>query len=475
MNKYLLLLISLAMLIACDDSDSTPTTTGGTEGGAGMVAGMTGATEGGAGMVAGMTGATEGGAGMTGGNMATDSQELFFLKVKLVDVGGIVTTFQAEIQKNSATPDKIAKFIFRAVKADMLSDDLVTVEDIAVAADGSFEVDITDMTLPGAFSPTGSDVKLDLKISAQAKEMGFCGMITGEVTTLMIPLTQSTFAAVPWASRSDSAPSSCDDNGPKQFDRIATCPTLNAGENTIASAGLMRKVKLVLPSTISNNEVQGETYPLVFLWHGFGGTADDIEGDAQLSRFVDEKKFILAVPSSDEAVAGVEWASLSYEDSEDLAFFDDMVKCISETYPVDSNRIHTTGLSAGGLWTAYLSVTRSQVLASAVGMSSGLIPGYPEQAPERKIPYIVAWGGPNDIAYDQNFDMLASSLTDMLLMNGHFVVDCNHNQEHKWLPEFSPWVLQFLLDHDKTVAEGTSPYAGTLTDVYPDYCQIMNQ
>jgi predicted esterase len=498
--KHLLLIAFLFAMIACDDDDQGNTTGGtpagaqagtpaGSEGGtpAGSEGGTPAGSEGGtpAGSEGGTPAGSEGGtpagaeagtqagtqAGAMGGEMMTnETSKLWFLKVKLVDVGGIISPFQVELKQNPDVPNVYTHFIIRAVKDGAVSEDLADITDVMIAQDGTFTVNL-DMVLPAAYSPTLSDVQLSLVLAAQPFDAGFCGGITGELVTLGSMLTRSTFAAVPWEEMTEMSPSSCEDQGPKSFPRVETCPALTTGENTFESAGLMRKVKIFTPA---GTTAESADLPLIFLWHGLGGTADDIEMDAQLSTFVEDQKFILAVPSSDAAVEGVEWASLSYEDSQDLAFFDDMVKCIGEGFPVDQNRIHTTGLSAGGLWTAYLSMTRSEVLASAVGMSSGLLPGYPSMAPARKIPYLVAWGGVNDIAYDQNFDQLAQSLITTLLGNSHFVLTCNHGQEHKWLPEFSPWVLKFLLDHPKDLAQEPYTSTETLPDVYPDYCMIPN-
>nr|ADI18897.1 hypothetical protein [uncultured delta proteobacterium HF0010_08B07] len=116
----------------------------------------------------------------------------------------------------------------------------------------------------------------------------------------------------------------------------------------------------------------------------------------------------------------VEWDSLAPGDSLDLPFYDDLPRCLSESFSVCQQRIHSTGLSAVGLWTTYLTVFRSEVLASAVGMSSGLIPDYPSES--SSIPYLVASGGENDIAHEQNFHTLTQDLIDDLNANNHFVV-----------------------------------------------------
>ena len=188
-----------------------------------------------------------------------------------------------------------------------------------------------------------------------------------------------------------------------------------------------------------------------------------------MEELIDERGFILIIPTSYPGGA-VEWDSLAPADSPDLAFFDDLLRCSGESFSIDSDRVHITGMSGGGLWTAYLTAFRSEVIASAVGMSSGLIPDYPQDA--APIPYLASWGGETDISYDQDFHLLARDLIEKFQVDERFLMACNHGQEHNWLPEFTPWVLSFLLDHPRGLGE--LPYAVGLPEgVYPDYCEVV--
>ena len=52
-------------------------------------------------------------------------------------------------------------------------------------------------------------------------------------------------------------------------------------------------------------------------------------------------------------------------------------------------------------------------------------------------------------------------------------MSCNHELEHVWETEFSPWVVRFLLDHPKGMGE--LPYAAGLPEgVYPAYCEVVS-
>ncbi len=454
-----LLLLLCFNLIACDDEPEANTMAGETE--AGEV--MAGETE--AGEV--MAGETEAGEIPIPFDPTSLNGE-WDLKIRLVDVGNIEVDFRVTIEASEVF--NIDRFDMSVLKDGEVSESIATVNDIEVAENGDFSLDITEAIIPGDFSPTGSNVTVTFTLNSQlggnSSTSSFCGEVTGEVVSLSLPITMSTFGAIE-AGSNPTIPGSCNDEaGPMMLPRIETCPDLSAGMNMLSSGGYERGFEVILPS----NYTEEMSWPLITLWHGFGSSPSEIKSYSNLEDYAESEGFIMVVPSSYPDGA-VEWDSLAPGDSPDLAFYDDMIRCLSESFSVDSQRIHSTGLSAGGLWTAYLSVFRSDILASSVGMSSGLIPDYPMTS--TAIPYLAAWGGEADVAYEQDFHILAQDLIADLSANDHFVMSCNHNLEHVWEAEFTPWVVRFMLDHPKGINE--LPYAGGLPEgVYPDYCEVVN-
>ena len=393
---------------------------------------------------------------------ATSYEGVWDVKIRLVDVGNIEVDFLMTISASAAQLDNVTLAVKRR---GAVSEVIATLSDVPVNADGTFEVAIGETAVPAEFSPTGSAVVVTFTLSARPNSAGFCGGVIGEVVSLSLPINASSFGATPEGSVVE-VPGSCDDETePVALPRIDLCPELNEGMNVISSAGYERTFEVILPTQYTPEE----RWPLVTLWHGFGSDLDTIKEISEMANFVDERGFILVVPTSYPGGA-VEWDSLAPVDSPDLAFFDDLTRCLFESWSIDQDRLHVTGMSGGGLWTAYLTVFRSEVIASAVGMSSGLIPDYPAEV--NPIPYLAAWGGVNDIAYDQDFHILAQDLIDEFKI-GRFLMACNHRQEHNWLPEFTPWVIQFLLDHPR--GPGGSPYAMGLPEgVYPGYCEVID-
>ncbi|MCK6569523.1 hypothetical protein L6V77_00240 [Myxococcota bacterium] len=481
MNRLSFLAAGLTALLgtACgsdDEADATPDgglpVGGESAGGAGGDTGGSGGETGGSGGVTGGAGGETGGAGggepLPTGNFPQDG--LWAVTMDIVEFGlKLPLQFEIDGTESTRTLDSVT---LRAANADysMVSDPIATLTGIPVAADGTFALPFENATLPGDYTPTGSDVVVTVTFAGTVTGTDhMCGAVTGAVVTLEVPLNASTFGGVPADAPAEDRIYSCDSGSEQTLTPIDPndCPALVEGENAgFPSAGLERTFRLYVPSTWT----EGTDYPLVYVWHGLGQSQDEIEENSNIVALVDEFEVIAVVPDSQaENKPGVEWDQLGVGENADLVFFDDMLTCIDKGFGVDLDRVHSTGLSAGGLWTTYLTMFRSETIASSVAFSGGLLVDYP--TPTAKRPMIAAWGGPEDTAFDQNFDVLANDLISEIVPAGHFVLACNHGEGHKWLPEFSPWALQFLLDHPRTIAD--EPYAAGLpAGVFPEYCTI---
>lgn len=391
---------------------------------------------------------------------------LYFLGVRLVEVGGIELAFQAEIETTAAAGGggSIDRFVFRAVgAARSVSEPLFELTDLAIGADGAFALPETAFVLPAAFSPSGSDVEVRMELAAQVTGAdGFCGVVSGEVVTIGTTLTASTFAAVPFGTEGPQPPAACGGGGPRTYPRAESCPDLVVGRNTLTTGEQDREFFLYLPA---NHDPSG-SWPLVVLHNGLGQAAMDTLGDTQMPEFVDDLGFILIAPESYEG-GGVEWDSLSSADSPDLALFDDLLRCSEEKLGVDPDRVHVAGMSAGGLYTGYLAMYRAEVIASAAAGSGGLLAPVREDAPIP--PFLMMWGGEADMAVDTDFNRQALDYIATLRRLGRPIIGCNHGQGHRWLPEFTPWVLHFLLAHR---LGDDMAFSNPLPAPFPDFCEV---
>jgi poly(3-hydroxybutyrate) depolymerase len=210
-----------------------------------------------------------------------------------------------------------------------------------------------------------------------------------------------------------------------------------------------------------------EGAPVLFVWHWLGGSASQAERYMDLEEVVGDDDVILVIPESDGSQ--FEWHFLDQPDGNpDLLLFDDVLSCLWQEYDVDLDRIHATGMSAGGLWTSYLTLHRSQWLASTAPLSGGATEGV-YATPTDDIPVLLTWGGPEDIVSPLSFHDATLFLAENLREDGHFVIECEHDRAHDLPPGGIQYAYDFLMDHPKGI--DPSPYADGLPSGFPDWCR----
>jgi dienelactone hydrolase len=163
---------------------------------------------------------------------------------------------------------------------------------------------------------------------------------------------------------------------------------------------------------------------------------------------------------------------------DDLRFFDDVVACLADQYPIDRRRVHSTGYSVGGIFTAYLMGHRSDTLASLVAWSTGetdpsgrhIVP-----TPMHPIPGLLYHGGAQDkpdYAGRQGTLALASRMAS----NGQFAVVCDHGLGHT-LPGTPDATLEqmwsFMLAHPFTPGNAAAWAETGIAGRLPEFCRVM--
>lgn len=243
-----------------------------------------------------------------------------------------------------------------------------------------------------------------------------------------------------------------------------TCPDLSvAGTITWQSEGISRSAITIYPAEMTAN------MPLIFVWHPLGATAALISNWLQLQRFADQHQVIMVVPDLRE---GAQTWGFYGDPSYDLAVYDDMRTCMSEQHDVDLYKVSTTGMSAGGLWSTYLVMHRSDSLATAFVMSGGTDPlTLPYKTPAHNIPVLLTWGGTNDTwgqgSYLVEFEKTTQNFRDNLTNDGHHVMGCNHRGGHTIPSEAGIMSELWLLNH--TYGK-PSPFLESI-EGFPDYCE----
>ena len=334
---------------------------------------------------------------------------LYFTRIELVEVG-VVLDMQLEVEVAQVEgANAFASVKLRALKDDMVSDVIAEDSDIPVSDENTFKINLNEAVMPGAFSPTGSDVVFSLElIGVNLDAQSMCGFIQGELTTLDLPLAESTFYAVPWAEKGEDVPTSCSASGEaSECSRIqpSECPNLVAGENTFTSCGIERRVRIRLPS---DHSPENGPYKTVVLFHGLTGEqVDDIEEDTALNKLVDPYNFVLIEPYSRRLA--IEWDQGKAGDNPDVALFDDLLTlCTAAT----ERRFGETLRRRRQRWRHVYDFSCESIChqIAAAAINSGGIVFEPPNSATNKMPIIYGWGGECDLARGQNFNTFANNI-----------------------------------------------------------------
>jgi poly(3-hydroxybutyrate) depolymerase len=153
------------------------------------------------------------------------------------------------------------------------------------------------------------------------------------------------------------------------------------------AASLPRRVLLYM-----SDAAKTKHGPLVFSWHSTLPNPED--ATSWLGRSVIEEikaqGGIVAAPATGYPNETRPWDNTpmgAQGVDGDQRLMDEIVACANEKVGIDLRRIHATGMSAGGLKSAQVSLRRSGYLASVVVYSGGLTEGDmpPDQDPNNKL------------------------------------------------------------------------------------------
>jgi polyhydroxybutyrate depolymerase len=170
--------------------------------------------------------------------------------------------------------------------------------------------------------------------------------------------------------------------------------------------------KITLPSSYDSKE----SYPLVFVFHGGGGNADNIIDTTNFSRKADEEKFIVVYPYG---TGRLRYKLLTWNcgfccgyalenDIDDVGFIRSLYQHLKEKYSINTNMVYATGISNGGIMSYRVGAELSDIFAAIAPVAAqigGQATEYDElwQIPEPANPVsVIAFNGMNDtrVPYD---------------------------------------------------------------------------
>lgn len=247
------------------------------------------------------------------------------------------------------------------------------------------------------------------------------------------------------------------------------CPDFSEpGSSKFSSNGQERQVITYWP------ESRAQDLPVVFVWHPLGGTARNMVTWLDLENYADDVGAIVVVPNSLDSNP-FEWDFWN-GGTDDLTMYDDLRTCVSQEFGANLRKVSSTGMSAGALWTTWLSIERGDTLSTILPFSGGTEPVVEYATPASQFPALINYGGETD-QFDGggatvDFTQTTVNFSNELYADGHEVVLCNHNLGHTIPPEgremMDAWLTTQTYGEPNTVDLAALPeycmtYDGSLT------------
>ncbi|MEC7986424.1 MAG: PHB depolymerase family esterase [Myxococcota bacterium] len=144
---------------------------------------------------------------------------------------------------------------------------------------------------------------------------------------------------------------------------------------TLSHDGEEREFIVCVPSSYDGST----ELPVMFNFHGFGGTAQDHMYWTGMCDVAERENFIAVHPQGSLLGGSPHWNSAlpsadNKSSADDFGFVEAMIDEISATYRVDSDRVYASGYSNGSFFSYALACYRSDLIA-AVGSVSGTMAG----------------------------------------------------------------------------------------------------
>ena len=221
-------------------------------------------------------------------------------------------------------------------------------------------------------------------------------------------------------------------------------------EYEITFQGLDRDFIVYIPDSyehISKSSV-------VFVFHGFGGSNDQIMFNSDINSIAERENFIVVYPQGSSFfgyphwnVGG--WTNLSSVDDVGLIAF--LIELISQEYNINHDRIYATGMSNGGFFSFLLGCQLSEKFAAVASVTGSMTSEtFNECNPQREVPILQIHGTDDSIVTYNGNSAIGSIGVSQVLSYWSSNNYCSTNPEVSDIADSNPndniHVQRFLFD-----------------------------
>ncbi len=179
----------------------------------------------------------------------------------------------------------------------------------------------------------------------------------------------------------------------------AECGRPGIAEYTLEESGTSYAVRVFVPQTIDADAPA----PVVLNWHGLGSEGSVQAAFTAYETLAEAEGFIVVsptgVPAPGDDRNSWELIQLDTPGRDDVAFASSLIDDIVERFCGDANRVYSTGMSNGGLFTSRLVCDLADKIAAASSVAGLTHPD--ECEPSRAVPFIAFHGNEDGVVpYD---------------------------------------------------------------------------
>ena len=168
--------------------------------------------------------------------------------------------------------------------------------------------------------------------------------------------------------------SSCKNDDGKDGDYNSDECYLNTNAQTLVHDGMNREYIIYVPNSYDGTSA----VPLLFNFHGFGGSASEFINDADMRAEAEANSFILVYPQGSCLNGASHWNPCPIDGdnkstADDVGFVEAMISEISSQYNLDMERIYAAGYSNGGMMAYGLANYKSDLIAAVASVSGTML------------------------------------------------------------------------------------------------------
>ena len=168
--------------------------------------------------------------------------------------------------------------------------------------------------------------------------------------------------------------SSCNNDDAKDDNYNSGECYFNTNAQSIVHDNINREYILYVPSSYDGTSA----VPILFNFHGFGGSASQFMQEADMRSLAEADTFILIYPQGSCLDGLSHWNACplggdNKSDADDFGFIESMITEISSQYNLDMERIYAAGYSNGGMMAYGLANYKSDLIAAVASVSGVML------------------------------------------------------------------------------------------------------